>query len=113
MVLLFAAPAIASQCSEAAGASCIPAAWWIAPISSVVALIVAWFFYRKVMAVPEGNETMITIAGHVREGANAYLIRDVVDGGAKAGDVIVGVVEKGLPIATRSTFPNPTAPPGS
>ncbi|MFC1676223.1 sodium-translocating pyrophosphatase [Planctomycetota bacterium] len=51
----------------------IPSAWWIAPIASVVALIIAFFFYKRMMADPEGNETMVTIAGHVREGAYAYL----------------------------------------
>ncbi|UCF44513.1 MAG: sodium-translocating pyrophosphatase [Planctomycetota bacterium] len=51
----------------------MPLTWGIAPLASVVALIVAYFFYRKMMAAPEGNETMVTIAGHVREGAYAYL----------------------------------------
>ncbi|UCC23701.1 MAG: sodium-translocating pyrophosphatase [Planctomycetota bacterium] len=51
----------------------MPLTWGIAPLASVVALIVAYVFYRKMMAAPEGNETMVTIAGHVREGAYAYL----------------------------------------
>ncbi|MHC4114291.1 MAG: sodium-translocating pyrophosphatase [Planctomycetota bacterium] len=33
------------------------------------------YFYKKVMAEDEGNETMIEIAGYVREGAYAYLFR--------------------------------------
>ncbi len=49
--------------------------WWIAPIASVFALIFAIFFYKKMMTASEGNETMIEIAGHVREGAMAYLFR--------------------------------------
>jgi K(+)-stimulated pyrophosphate-energized sodium pump len=53
----------------------IPAAWWVAPISSVLALLFAVYFYKKMMAAPEGNETMIKIATHVREGAYAYLFR--------------------------------------
>ncbi len=49
--------------------------WWIAPIASIFALLFAVFFYRKMMSANEGNETMIEIAGHVREGAMAYLFR--------------------------------------
>ncbi|QBG48603.1 sodium-translocating pyrophosphatase [Verrucomicrobia bacterium S94] len=49
--------------------------WWIAPVASVFALLFAILFYRKMMAANEGNETMIEIAGHVREGAMAYLFR--------------------------------------
>ena len=49
--------------------------WWIAPIASIFALIFAVFFYKKMMAAHEGNATMIEIAGHVREGAMAYLFR--------------------------------------
>ncbi|MHC4758790.1 MAG: sodium-translocating pyrophosphatase, partial [Planctomycetota bacterium] len=37
------------------------------------ALIMAFFFYKKVMSEEEGTEQMINIAGHVREGAYAYL----------------------------------------
>ncbi|MCH8218047.1 MAG: sodium-translocating pyrophosphatase [Planctomycetes bacterium] len=52
------------------------AKWWvIAPLASVAALIFAVVFYRKMMAAPEGNEKMIEIARHVREGAYAYLFR--------------------------------------
>ena len=68
-----ASTALASQACETASATCIPLTWGIAPLASVVALIVAYIFYRKMMAAPEGNETMVTIAGHVREGAYAYL----------------------------------------
>jgi K(+)-stimulated pyrophosphate-energized sodium pump len=49
--------------------------WWIAPIASVFALIFAAYFHRKMMSASEGNETMKEIAGHVREGAMAYLFR--------------------------------------
>lgn len=52
-----------------------PMEWWIAPIASVIALIFAIYFYKKVMGAPEGNEKMIAIAGYVREGAYAYLYR--------------------------------------
>ena len=53
----------------------IPALWWIAPISAILALVFAVFFYKKMMAASEGNEKMIEIAGHVRDGAMAYLTR--------------------------------------
>jgi K(+)-stimulated pyrophosphate-energized sodium pump len=53
----------------------ITSMWWIAPIASVFALLFAVYFYRKMMAANEGNATMIEIAGHVREGAMAYLFR--------------------------------------
>ena len=49
--------------------------WWVAPIASVLALIFAVYFYKKMMSANEGNATMIEIAGHVREGAMAYLVR--------------------------------------
>ncbi|VGO22146.1 sodium-translocating pyrophosphatase [Pontiella sulfatireligans] len=55
--------------------SVITSLWWIAPIASIFALLFAVFFYKKMMAANEGNETMIEIAGHVRDGAMAYLMR--------------------------------------
>ena len=47
--------------------------WLIAPISSIIALVFAVYFYKKMMSASEGSEKMITIAKHVREGAYAYL----------------------------------------
>ena len=47
--------------------------WGIAFVASIVALIQAWLFYKSMMASDEGTPTMIEIAGHVREGAAAYL----------------------------------------
>ena len=55
--------------------SVITTIWWIAPIASIFALLFANYFYKKMMGAHEGNETMIEIAGHVREGAMAYLFR--------------------------------------
>lgn len=67
-----ASTGFASQGCKAASA-CIPTAWWLAPAASLVALLIAYIFYKRMMAAPEGNEKMVTIAGHVREGAYAYL----------------------------------------
>jgi len=72
LYLLFPTVA-AAQSGESIAISSIPASWWIAPAGSILALIVAYFFYKKVMAEPEGNEKMIEIASYVREGAYAYL----------------------------------------
>ena len=70
---VFSATAMAAEANEASGVSHIPTTWWIAPVASVIALIIAYIFYKKMMAASEGTEKMITIAGHVREGAYAYL----------------------------------------
>jgi len=71
---LFFIPAIA-QAGEAAGsaAKVIPGIWYLAPAGSVLALIFAYIFYRSMMAMDEGNETMREIAQHVRDGSMAYL----------------------------------------
>ena len=67
-VFVFTATAMAAQGGGGAADS-IPLVWWIAPISSLLALGFAVYFYKKVMAAPEGTERMIEIARHVREGA--------------------------------------------
>lgn len=51
----------------------IPAVFWLVPVSSVVALFMAWFFFRQMMKEDEGTPRMREIAGHVRRGAMAYL----------------------------------------
>ena len=51
----------------------IPVAFWLVPIASVVALSMAWFFFRQMMGEDEGTPRMREIAGHVRHGAMAYL----------------------------------------
>ena len=51
----------------------IPVVFWIVPIASVVALAMAWFFFRQMMKQGEGTPRMREIAGHVRRGAMAYL----------------------------------------
>ena len=51
----------------------IPLVFWLIPIASVVALGMAWFFFRSMMKEDEGTERMKGIAMHVRKGAMAYL----------------------------------------
>ena len=45
-------------------------------IAGVIGLIVALIFYFRVKAQPAGNETMNRIAGYIREGAMAFLVRE-------------------------------------
>jgi len=73
LVPALATTAMAADGGESARAGGIPVEWWIAPGASVIALVVAYILYRRMMAAPEGSEKMITIASHVREGAYAYL----------------------------------------
>ena len=51
----------------------IPSAFWLVPVASVVALGMAWHFFRQMMKEDEGTPRMREIAGHVRRGAMAYL----------------------------------------
>jgi K(+)-stimulated pyrophosphate-energized sodium pump len=53
----------------------IPLTWWLAPIMALVALYFAYRFYGEVKTSDPGDPEMIEIAGHVREGAMAYLRR--------------------------------------
>ena len=48
-------------------------AFWLVPVSAVIALLLAWYFYRQMMKQSEGTETMQRIASHVRKGAMSYL----------------------------------------
>jgi len=59
--------------AEAIGA--LPTAYWFAPLGAVVALVMAFVFYKSIMAHSEGDAEMIRIAQAVREGAYAYLSR--------------------------------------
>ena len=52
-----------------------PTLWWAAPLASVLALLVAFNFYKKMIAANPGSDRMKEIAGYVREGAMAYLKR--------------------------------------
>ena len=51
----------------------IPSVFWLVPVASVVALGMAWFFFRQMVAEDEGTPRMKEIAQHVRHGAMAYL----------------------------------------
>lgn len=51
----------------------IPLVFWLIPIASVVALGMAWYFFRSMMKEEEGTDRMKEIAEHVRKGAMAYL----------------------------------------
>jgi K(+)-stimulated pyrophosphate-energized sodium pump len=47
--------------------------FWFVPISSVIALFFAWFFFKQMMKESEGTARMAEIASYVRKGAMAYL----------------------------------------
>ncbi len=47
--------------------------FWLVPAASVLALLLAWFFYRQMKGESEGTPLMQKIASHVRKGAMSYL----------------------------------------
>ena len=47
--------------------------FWLVPLSSLIALGFAFYFYRRMLREDEGTPTMREIAAHVRKGAMAYL----------------------------------------
>ena len=49
------------------------ALFWLVPVSSVLALLLAWYFYKQMMKTDEGTPQMKKIALHVRKGAMSYL----------------------------------------
>jgi len=51
----------------------IPSIFWFIPAAAVIALLLAWAFYRAMKREDEGTPRMREIAGHVRRGAMAYL----------------------------------------
>jgi len=71
MVASQSVPSLAAAAESAAVV--IPAAWYLAPIGGVVALVMAWAFYGSVVARSEGDEGMVRVAAAVRAGAYAYL----------------------------------------
>ena len=51
----------------------IPSVFWLVPVASIVALGMAFFFFRQMMGEDEGTPRMKEIALYVRKGAMAYL----------------------------------------
>ncbi|MBR5035587.1 MAG: sodium-translocating pyrophosphatase [Prevotella sp.] len=51
----------------------IPTVFWLVPIASIVALSMAWFFFKSMIKADEGTPRMREIAKYVRDGAMAYL----------------------------------------
>ena len=51
----------------------LPLAFWLVPVASVVALGMAFYFFRSMMSADEGTPRMREIAGYVRSGAMSYL----------------------------------------
>ncbi|RJP33206.1 MAG: sodium-translocating pyrophosphatase [Phycisphaerales bacterium] len=49
--------------------------WYLAPVCSVIALVMARKYFLEVRLCDEGDPEMQRIAGYVREGAMAYLFR--------------------------------------
>ena len=47
--------------------------FWPVPAAAVAALAFAWFFHRRMLRMPEGNDRMRHIAAAVRRGAMSYL----------------------------------------
>ncbi|MDE7472442.1 MAG: sodium-translocating pyrophosphatase [Muribaculaceae bacterium] len=47
--------------------------FWIVPVASLIALVLAWYFYNGMKKESEGTDLMKKIAGHVRKGAMSYL----------------------------------------
>ena len=51
----------------------IPSVFWLVPVASIVALGMAWFFFKSMIKADEGTPRMREIAKYVRDGAMAYL----------------------------------------
>ncbi len=47
--------------------------FYLVPVASIVALLFAYYFFKRMMKESEGTEKMKTIARYVREGAMSYL----------------------------------------
>ena len=74
-----ALPAVAAAADVGAEAArSLPPWWFLAPAASVVALVAAFLLYKSIMRESDGTDLMREIAGHVREGAYAYLRRQYV-----------------------------------
>jgi K(+)-stimulated pyrophosphate-energized sodium pump len=73
--LLLSAPAFAADGDTAPAFGLAWGAPLLAVAASLVSLSFAYYFYKKVIEAPAGNDKMIEIANHVQEGAYAYLFR--------------------------------------
>ncbi|HRW97213.1 MAG TPA: sodium/proton-translocating pyrophosphatase, partial [Bacteroidales bacterium] len=51
----------------------MPGIFWLMPVSSLLALGFAYYFFRQMLSADEGTDVMKKIALHVRKGAGAYL----------------------------------------
>ena len=51
----------------------IPSVFWLVPVASIVALCMAWYFFKSMLKADEGTPRMKEIAKYVRNGAMAYL----------------------------------------
>ena len=51
----------------------IPNVFWLVPVASIVALGMAWYFFKSMISADEGTPRMREIAKYVRDGAMAYL----------------------------------------
>ena len=51
----------------------LPIVFWLIPLASVCALLMAWVFFRNMMKEDEGTPRMKEIALYIRKGAMAYL----------------------------------------
>lgn len=51
----------------------LPPTFFLGALGSVAGLSTAFYFFQQMKKVDEGTDTMREIAGHVREGAHAYL----------------------------------------
>ena len=84
-----------------------PGVWWIAPAAAVLALVMAYVFYARMMKASPGNARMVEIAGYVREGAMAYLRQQYSRVGMVfaalavifSGLVVLGVQNPFVPVA--------------
>jgi inorganic pyrophosphatase/K(+)-stimulated pyrophosphate-energized sodium pump len=61
--------------SAASGGVGLVLGWLVALAGSIVALVFAYRFYQWMLLQDPGNETMVRIAGYVKQGADAYLWR--------------------------------------
>ncbi|MFO8014958.1 MAG: sodium-translocating pyrophosphatase [Phycisphaerae bacterium] len=70
---VFSEEAVPEAAAPAEAARPLPAVWYLAFGGAVLALIMAYYFYKSAMRESEGTDEMKEIAHAVREGAYAYL----------------------------------------